>query len=70
MTLYEEFRFRDMKSRKVGREEGLAAGLEEGAKLTQIKNAKAMLADSMPVELVCKYTGLSAEQIENIKTDI
>jgi predicted transposase/invertase (TIGR01784 family) len=44
-----------------GEIKGKAIGLEEGKIETAIK----MLADGMAIENVCKYTGLSEEQVRN-----
>ena len=55
----------------MGREEGLTEGrikgISEGVKLTQLENAKKMLDDNLAIELIEKYTGLSQEEIENLK---
>ena len=55
----------------VGREEGMTEGrikgISEGVKLTQLENAKKMLDDNLAIELIEKYTGLSQEEIENLK---
>ena len=48
--------------RKEGRKEGLEQGLEQG----RLEMAKAMRAENEPVEKIIKYTGLTAEEIENI----
>jgi predicted transposase/invertase (TIGR01784 family) len=48
--------------KKEGRMEGKEEGREEGIKETALK----MLADMISVESVCKYTGLSKEQIEEL----
>ena len=40
---------------------------EDGEKRTQERIAKQMLADSVPVDTIVKYTGLSAEAIEALK---
>lgn len=46
-------------AKKQGKAEGLAEGKVEGKE----EDAKAMLADNMPVERVSKYTGLTPEEI-------
>jgi len=42
-------------------------GKIEGKIERNIEIAKEMLMDGMPIDTICKYTGLSKEQIENIK---
>ena len=46
-----------------GRAEGLAEGRAEGEARTRRENALKMRADNMTVELIAKYTGLTAEEI-------
>ncbi len=46
-------------AKKQGKAECLAEGKVEGKE----EDAKAMLADNMPVERVSKYTGLTPEEI-------
>ena len=51
---------------KTSIEKGMAQGMaeeKERALQEKIGMAKAMLADGMAMELVCKYTNLSPEQI-------
>lgn len=54
-TAWEESRF-------MGHAEGLAEGRAEG----RAEAARKMKADNMPVELISKYTGLTAEEIEQL----
>ena len=54
--------------REEGREEGRAEGRAEGEKYTQIETAKRMLEDDFSTELIAKFTGLSIDEIENLKT--
>jgi predicted transposase YdaD len=49
---------------KSSRLEGRAEGLTEGIK----KTALSMLADSMPVSTISKYTGLSILEINSLKS--
>lgn len=42
-------------AKEEGKEEGLAEGKAE--------TAKAMKADNLPIEMICRYTGLSAQQV-------
>jgi predicted transposase/invertase (TIGR01784 family) len=46
-----------------GREKGLAEGRAEGAGEAKRENARRMKADKMPLELIAKYTGLTADEI-------
>ena len=46
-----------------GRAEGLAKGRTEGAADAARENARRMKADKMPLELIAKYTGLTADEI-------
>ena len=50
----------------IGLEKGEAIGLEKGKTETALK----MLADGMSVEIICKYTGISKQQIEKLKTGL
>ena len=43
-------------------QEGKAKGMTEG----KTESARAMKADGMPIELISKYTGLAAEEIERL----
>ena len=45
-----------------GRTEGRAEGIEENKR----DNARKMKEDGMPIELIAKYTGLSATEIESL----
>ena len=53
-----------------GMEKGMAQGMEKGMAQGEDKanreNASRMKADGMDVELIAKYTGLTAEEIENL----
>ena len=52
--------------RKVGREEGRKEGHELGVMDERIKNAKAMKGLGIPIESICKVTGMSASEIESL----
>lgn len=43
-------------------EEGLALGKEEG----KLETARAMKADNVPVETICRYTGLSEQEVAEL----
>lgn len=49
--------------RAEGLAEGLAKGRTEGAADAARENARRMKADKMPLELIAKYTGLTADEI-------
>ena len=43
---------------------------EETSKKEKIETAKKMLKDNLDIDTICKYTDLTKEEIENLKTDI
>jgi len=49
------------------KQEGHAEGLSEGFKQEKIEIAKNMLEDNMSTDIIIKYTGLTKEEIENLK---
>ena len=51
-----------------GLAQGLAQGLEQGDRDRAIKTAREMLADGMPVDKIAKYTDLSVEEIEALRS--
>jgi len=53
-------------ARGEGLKKGLKEGLREGKKEGRTEIALNMLKDGVPVETVCKYTGLSKEQIDEL----
>ncbi len=40
---------------------------KDGAKKKQLEIARGMLNDKMPIEVIMKYTGLSRDEINNLK---
>ena len=50
-----------------GLEEGLKKGLEQGIEQGKLESAKKMLEKDYPIEDIIEITGLTKEQIENIK---
>jgi predicted transposase/invertase (TIGR01784 family) len=50
-------------------EKGLAEGKAEGEAKRSIEMAKEMLADNEPIEKIIKYTKLSKEEIEQLKSE-
>ena len=47
---------------------GLEKGLAQGDRDRAIKTAREMLADGMPVDMIAKYTDLSIEEIEALRS--
>ena len=54
-------------AREKGLEEGMEKGREEGREEGRIEAARNMLADEISIDLVAKYTGLSIEQVKELK---
>ena len=52
--------------RAEGREAGLAEGLEKGREAERLEMARKMLAEGIPVGVVVKCSGLSAEEISSL----
>lgn len=46
-----------------GMEQGIKQGMEQGERNKQLAIAASMKADGMPVEMIQKYTGLTADAI-------
>ena len=51
-------------ARDEGREEGRVAGRVEGIRLSALN----MLKDNLPVDTICRYTGLSEEEVEALRS--
>ena len=49
-----------------GEQRGLIKGEKRGAQKKQLEIARNLKKDSMPIELIHKYTGLSAEEIQKL----
>lgn len=49
-----------------GMEEGLAKGIKEGTEKERIKNARMMMAESIPPDTISKITGLSLEELDKL----
>lgn len=63
--------YRDIKNgmdsaKKEGLQEGIKQGIQQGILEANRRNAKAMKADGMPMELIAKYTGLDSKEIEKL----
>jgi predicted transposase/invertase (TIGR01784 family) len=52
-----------------GREEGLAEGLAQGRSAAMVEIARTMLAAGMKPEEVSRITGLSTDQIDELRID-
>ena len=50
-----------------GLKEGLDKGLKEGEKNKSIEIAKNMLKDNVDINIISKYSGLSIDEINNLK---
>ncbi|EAB2744985.1 hypothetical protein IYP22_002750 [Salmonella enterica] len=71
MTLIERIRSADRRKgerqgRQVGLEEGLEKGLEKGQRVAALRIAKQMLADGLDRETVQRFTGLTAEELQDV----
>ena len=49
--------------REEGRAEGRVEGCEEGKRKEQIKIARQMMSDGMPMDVVFRYTGISEKDL-------
>ena len=59
--------YRDIKnSIDTAKQEGLAEGMEKGMNQKALDIARNMLADSVDINLIMKYSGLTQEQIEKL----
>ncbi len=54
-------------TKKEGLAKGKAEGIAEGIDLQKLETARMMLEDREPIERIIRYTGLSREQIEEIR---
>jgi len=57
-------------SLKIGREDGLKAGIKEGAKTREIEIAKQMLKKGLETKIIKDITGLSPQQIGRLKNEV
>ena len=48
-------------------DEGIKAGIKEGQKQNSLEIAKSMLDDNIDIDIICKHTKLSKEEIECLK---
>ena len=64
--------YRDIKNsidtaKQEGLAEGIELGMEKGMNQKALDIARNMLADSVDINLIMKYSGLTQEQIEKLK---
>ena len=60
--------YRDWESDMIAsRDEGKAEGLALGQSNANLKTARLMLDDNMPLEMIHKFTGLSASEIQALQ---
>ena len=50
-----------------GRVQGLSEGISQGAKQNSIEIAKKLLKDNISIDLIQKYTGLTKEELKDLK---
>lgn len=53
-----------------GEMKGEAKGRAEGKLESKLESAKIMLADGLPIATISKYTGLSSEELENLRNNL
>ncbi|EHC71615.1 Putative membrane protein, partial [Salmonella enterica subsp. enterica serovar Montevideo str. S5-403] len=56
----------ERQGRQVGLEEGLEKGLEKGQRVAALRIARQMLADGLDRETVQRFTGLTAEELQDV----
>lgn len=54
----------------IGKTQGRVEGIVEGEVKKAIEIAKSMLLENIPVETICKFTGLNKEEIIALKPEI
>jgi len=67
ITVYNDVFSYDSQLRAEGKAEGEAKGRVEGEAKGMVKVAKEMLANGEPVDKIIKYTGLTRQEIENLR---
>ena len=55
------------KGMELGMEKGMKKGMAKGMNQKALDIARNMLADGVDINLIMKYSGLTQEQIENLK---
>ena len=53
-----------------GKREGIQEGKREGFKRKAIEDAKNMLIDGITIEKAAQYTGLTLDEVKNLKLSI
>ena len=53
--------------KQVGYDEGIEKGIEQGIEQNTIEMVKKMLAENADIKFISKVSGLSTEEIENLK---
>ena len=51
----------------IGEERGIVIGEERGAYNKAIENARSMLRDNMPMDLIVRYSGLSLSEVQSLR---
>ena len=64
---YDRAELDKVSARNLGIEQGIIQGKAEGIKENKIETAKNMLEDNLDIKTICKYTGLSKEEVEKLK---
>lgn len=68
LALSRQMYIMDMNSaKKEGYEDGIEAGIEVGEKQKQIEIAKNLLKEKLSVEVIMRTTGLTKQEIEELK---
>ena len=66
MTTERDIRNQIRFAKKEGLQEGMEQGIEKGAEQKAAEIARQMLAEKLPIDLICRVTGLSAEALANL----
>ena len=67
MTFGEELNIAENRARKLGREEGIGIGNQQGHKEEKESVAMNMLEMNLDTHVIAKATGLSLEEIQKLK---
>ena len=59
-----------IKLREEGKKEGKKEGIREGFKKKAIEDAKNILIDGITIEKAAQYTGLTLDEVKNLKLSI
>ncbi len=49
-----------------GLQQGIEQGVAQGIEREKMETARNMLRDNLPVDMICKYTGLGKETVEQL----